>query len=230
MSSIDTSFKVAPLPGQNRSQDEYRLPGSHPASGESNPDATGPGAEAPVPPAPHARAARKLPGRHAGDAPADGPGPRHAKAAPKPEPAAPVRITGKVFALRDGSGYAALGSDGKYYRVDGGAGHGLAYARAGGFVDASMVNVAGGPVSAVQLDAGRAPVQGTGAGAADPVPQAAAPSGAGAPPASPEASLADPEHAASRSHAARELIAGHPRTAMRSQANVPPRNAISLLR
>lgn len=61
-------------------------------------------------------------------------------------------ITGKVYALKDGSGYVALASDGSYYRVDADSGHGLAFSRAGGFVDASMVDVVGGPVSTVEAD------------------------------------------------------------------------------
>lgn len=234
MPTIDMPLRVARLPGRNRAQDEYRLPGSRRA-GEAHADATGPGAQAP--PAQRAHSGQRASSGRADDAAPDPQGPRHAKAAPpKSGHAAPVRITGKVFALRDGSGYAALGSDGNYYRVDGGAGHGLAHARSGGFVDASMVNVAGGPVSAVQLDAGRAagptPPHGADAGRPDPVPRSAAPESPSdsALPGPHAAALADPQHAASRSQDTRELIAGHPRTAMRSQANLPPRNAISLLR
>ncbi len=235
MPTIDTPFKITRVPGQGRAQDEYRLPGTHPAIAEPHADATGPGAQAPTPPMPRARG-----GRRAADKPArtglDSTWPRQPEAAPDAKPAAPVRITGRIFALRDGSGYAALGSDGNYYRVDGSGSRGLAYARTGGFVDASMVNVTGGPVSVVQArataptDAGlphAATGQAPNAAAGQAGPQSAPIPGAAG---SSDAGLPDAEHAATQSHATRQLIAEHPRTAMRSQANVPPHNAISLLR
>ncbi|HEU0277941.1 MAG TPA: hypothetical protein VFQ95_08990 [Rhodanobacteraceae bacterium] len=225
MPIIDTQFRVTRLPAQPPAQDEYRLPESRSAVIDASPDATGPSAQSPVP---HGKAARARgrpldpAGKHAA------PGTGHADSAPPaPEHDASVRITGKVFALRDGSGYAALGSDGHYYRVDGG-GHGLAYAHSGDFVDASQVNVARGPVSAVELDAGGKHVSGTGGRSTDSGPALHPP----APPqnAQANAALPDAEHAASQSHATREWIAEHPHTAVRSQANVPPHNAISLLR
>lgn len=76
----------------------------------------------------------------------DGPRPQTPAAQPRSKPLQP--ITGKVYALKDGSGYAALASDGHYYRVDAGRGHGLTFSRAGGFVDIAMVDVAHGPVKA----------------------------------------------------------------------------------
>lgn len=223
MPTIDTQLRVTRLPAQPHAQDEYRLPGSHPAVTDTHPDATGPGAQAPMPRG-KAAPSRDRPDDAAGQHAAPGVG-RADGAPPAPEPNAAVRITGKVFALRDGSGYAALGSDGHYYRVDGG-GHGPAYAHSGGFVDASQVNVARGPVSAVELDAGGKPAPDAGGRAPGPAPHPSALPGHPLP----DGALTDTERAALQSHATRELIAGHPRTAMRSQANVPPRNAISLLR
>lgn len=231
MSSIDTQFRVVNVPAQGRSRDEYRLPGSHPAA-ESNADATGPGADAPALPVVRARADRRFAGKRGRDGNGTLPRPGTDKSPTQPSKhAAPVHITGRIFALRDGSGYAALGSDGHYYRVDGGAGHGLAYARAGGSVDASMVNVTGGPVSAVRLDAADTPAAvGNARGHdAEGLPKSAiadpAPGDA-----KPDAPLPDAQRAATESRATRRLIAEHPHSAMRSQANVPPYNAISLLR
>src|SRR6185437_8836864 len=78
----------------------------------------------------------------------DAPRPQTPAAQPGSKPLQP--ITGKVYALKDGSGYAALASDGHYYRVDTGRGHGLTFSRAGGFVDVAMVDVAHGPVKTAE--------------------------------------------------------------------------------
>lgn len=79
---------------------------------------------------------------HAGSA-GTASGSAHAEAKPAATP------TGKVYALKDGSGYVALASDGNYYRVDGGSGHGLLYSSADSFVSTSMVNLTRGPVSSM---------------------------------------------------------------------------------
>lgn len=63
--------------------------------------------------------------------------------------ASALPITGKVYALKDGSGYVALASDGHYYKLDT-AGSGFIYASASGVVDASVVDIAGGPVRNVR--------------------------------------------------------------------------------
>lgn len=65
-------------------------------------------------------------------------------AAPASEPA-----TGKVYALKDGSGYVALASDGHYYRLEAGA-SGMVFASASGPVDTANVDVTHGPVRSMQ--------------------------------------------------------------------------------
>lgn len=57
--------------------------------------------------------------------------------------------TGKVYALKDGSGYVALATDGHYYKLEPG-GAGLTYASASGPVDKSMVDVSHGPVRSMR--------------------------------------------------------------------------------
>lgn len=65
------------------------------------------------PPEPNpAQSPRRTPGR------AQSPQSRADNASPGAKP-----ITGKVYALKDGSGYVALASDGSYCRVDAGSGH-----------------------------------------------------------------------------------------------------------
>lgn len=158
-------------------------------------------------------------------------------AGPADAPRSPRQpITGKVFALRDGSGYAALASDGNYYRVDVGHGHGLTFSRAGGCVDAAMVDVDHGPVKSVQPD------QDPGAD-----PGAAHPTGVesighrgdgidvtlsgniprGLP--APQHALKDIRHAAATSREARTLIVQEPGAAVDSQANLSPQSVQSLL-
>lgn len=54
-------------------------------------------------------------------------------------------VPGRIYALKDGSGYVALASDGHYYKLEPGGG-GFTYAAASGPVDTSMVDVTHGPV------------------------------------------------------------------------------------
>lgn len=141
-------------------------------------------------------------------------------------------ITGKVFALKDGSGYAVLGSDGHYYRLPASGQSGAA----AGFVDAAFVNVAGGPVSAVgppsgvhEPDAHRT----RGDAAHDPhdAGQATLPGQKGAAQASaPRPALHDAEHANAVSREAKAAIIGQPEAAVRSQANASAPEVLALLR
>ena len=146
----------------------------------------------------------------------------------------PQPITGKVFALKDGSGYAALASDGNYYRVD--AGEGLTFSRAGGFVDAAMVDVAHGPVKSVKTrperDIGTATAEPAGATDTDASEDGVevrlsgnAPRGLPAP----HPALQDAGHAVASSRETRALIMRKPGTAVDSQANLSPQSVLSLL-
>ncbi|HEX5954240.1 MAG TPA: hypothetical protein VFY94_13785 [Rhodanobacteraceae bacterium] len=146
----------------------------------------------------------------------------------------PQPITGKVFALKDGSGYAALASDGNYYRVD--AGNGLTFSRAGGFVDAAMVDVAHGPVKSVKTEPDRdlvtATAEPTGAADADGSDDGVdvqlsgnAPRGLPAP----HPALHDAGHALASSHETRALMVRKPGAAVDSQANLSPQSVLSLL-
>src|SRR5690348_12827999 len=146
----------------------------------------------------------------------------------------PQPITGKVFALKDGSGYAALASDGNYYRVEDGSG--LTFSRAGGFVEAAMVDVAHGPVRSVKTEPDRdidtsaaEPVGATGADASDEGVDVRlsgnAPRGLPAP----HPALQDAGHAVASSRETRALIMRKPGTAVDSQANLSPQSVLSLL-
>ncbi|HEY9111926.1 MAG TPA: hypothetical protein VIM92_09160 [Rhodanobacteraceae bacterium] len=138
-------------------------------------------------------------------------------------------ITGKVYALKDGSGYAALASDGSYYRVDIGNGHGLIFSRTGGFVDAAMVDVVHGPVKSVEARSDRD----THAGPHDDgIELHLSVSGARPDDASPSAqhpALKDSGHAAVSSREAHTLIVQKPGAAVDSQANLSAQNVLSLL-
>ena len=147
----------------------------------------------------------------------------------------PQPITGKVFALKDGSGYAALASDGNYYRVD--AGDGLTFSRAGGFVDIAMVDVAHGPVKSVKTGPDRdvgtvaaEPVGATGADAFDDGVDVQlsgnAPRGLSAP----HPALTDARHAVATSRATHAHIRQQPEAAVDSQANLSAQSVLALLR
>ncbi|HKU80275.1 MAG TPA: hypothetical protein VJQ42_10550 [Rhodanobacteraceae bacterium] len=160
----------------------------------------------------------------------DAPRPPARKGGKPPQP-----ITGKVFALKDGSGYAALASDGNYYRVD--AGDGLTFSRAGGFVDAAMVDVVHGPVKSVQTrpdrDVGTATAEPLGATGADPSDEGVevrlsgdAPRGLPAP----HPALHDAGHAVASSRTTHAQIRQQPDTAVVSQANLSAQSVAALLR
>jgi hypothetical protein len=144
-------------------------------------------------------------------------------------------ITGRVFALRDGSGYAALASDGNYYRV--GTGNGLMFSRAGGFVDAAMVDVEYGPVKFAMPGADRAVGTVTmgpdGAADADASDDGVdvqlsgnAPRGLPAP----HPVLHDAGHAVASSRTTHAQIRQQPETAVVSQANLSAQSVVALLR
>jgi len=132
----------------------------------------------------------------------------------------PQPITGKVFALKDGSGYAALASDGNYYRVD--AGNGLTFSRAGGFVEAAMVDVAHGPVKSVQTE----PDRDVGAATAEVRLSGDAPRGLPAP----HPVLHDAGHAVASSRMTHAQIRQQPEAAVVSQANLSAQSVAALLR
>lgn len=140
-----------------------------------------PGAQPARPPLPGASRALDV---HGGE-----PGTNHA-AGTRGGPPAAESITGKVYALKDGSGYVALATDGHYYKLDPGGG-GLTYASASGPVDKSMVDVTHGPVRAMRRTAGahRLPVPSHDGPA--PAAHDAAVRGAGHAPGSPTAVLDD---------------------------------------
>ena len=144
-------------------------------------------------------------------------------------------ITGRVFALRDGSGYAALASDGNYYRVD--PGNGLTFSRAGGFVDAAMVDVEYGPVKFAMPGADRdvgttatGPDGATGANASDDGVDVQlsgnAPRGLPAP----HPALHDAGHAVASSRTTHAQIRQQPEAAVVSQANLSAQSVAALLR
>lgn len=148
----------------------------------------------------------------------------------KPQAPAVAPITGKVFALKDGSGYAALASDGSYYRVDVGSGHGLIFPRSGGFVDVSMVDVAHGPVKTIEAgpdqdmrvaNIARHPDDGIEVRLSGNAPR-------DAPPATGPV-LHDAGHAVASSRETRALIVQKPGAAVDSQANLSPQSVLSLL-
>jgi hypothetical protein len=147
----------------------------------------------------------------------------------------PQPITGKVFALKDGSGYAALASDGNYYRVEDGSG--LTFSRAGGFVEAAMVDVAHGPVRSVKAEPDRdinssaaEPVGATGADASDEGVDVRlsgnAPRGLPAP----HPALQDAGHAVASSRTTHAQIRQQPEAAVVSQANLSAQSVVALLR
>ena len=147
----------------------------------------------------------------------------------------PQPITGKVFALKDGSGYAALASDGNYYRVD--AGSGLMFSRAGGFVDVAMVDVVHGPVQSVKAGPDRdvstatpGPDGATGADASDDGVDVQlsghAPRGLPAP----HPVLHDAGHAVASSRTTHAQIRQQPEAAVVSQANLSAQSVVALLR
>lgn len=148
----------------------------------------------------------------------------------KPQAPAVAPITGKVFALKDGSGYAALASDGSYYRVDVGSGHGLIFSRSGGFVDVSMVDVAHGPVKAIETgprrDTGGAEPAGQPADGVEVRLSGNAPRDA-LPATGPV--LHDAGHAVASSREMHALIVQKPGAAVDSQANLSPQSVLSLL-
>jgi len=160
----------------------------------------------------------------------DAPRPPARKGGKPPQP-----ITGKVFALKDGSGYAALASDGNYYRVD--AGDGLTFSRAGGFVDAAMVDVVHGPVKSVQTrpdrDVGTAtaePVGATGADASDDGVEVQLSGNAPRGLPVPHPALHDAGHAVASSRTTHAQIRQQPDTAVVSQANLSAQSVAALLR
>jgi hypothetical protein len=57
------------------------------------------------------------------------------------------RVAGKVFALKDGSGYATQGSDGRYYRLKTSLGNGVATAVSSRSIEAALVDVVAGAVT-----------------------------------------------------------------------------------
>ncbi len=155
---------------------------------------------------------------------------------PKPQAPAVPPITGQVFALKDGSGYAALASDGNYYRVDAGGGHGLTFPRSGGFVDVSMVDLAHGPVKTTEAGphhATRAATERVGAHSARQsddgvevrlsgnVPRDGLPA--------PQPALDGVGHAVANSRETHALIVQQPGAAVDSQANLSPQSVLSLL-
>lgn len=89
---------------------------------------------------------------HAHEGRSGEPGARRA-ADPHAAPPASEPVSGKVYALKDGSGYVALASDGHYYKLEPGGG-GVTYAAASGPVDTSMVDVTHGPVRRMPSTAG----------------------------------------------------------------------------
>ena len=147
----------------------------------------------------------------------------------------PQPITGKVFALKDGSGYAALASDGNYYRVD--ADNGLTFSRSGGFVEAAMVDVAHGPVKSVQTGpahdvdtAADEQVDAMGADASDDGVDVQLSGNAprGLPASRP--ALHDPRHAVASSRSTHAQIRQQPEAAVVSQANLSAQSVAALLR
>lgn len=139
-------------------------------------------------------------------------------------------ITGKVYALKDGSGYAALASDGHYYRVDAGRGHGLTFSRVSGFVDVSMVDVARGPVKTTGAgpdhdmrgkEPARQPGDGVEVRLSGNAPHDGLPE--------PRATLRDAGHAVASSRETHALIVQKPGAAVESQANLSPQSVLSLL-
>ncbi|HJR14738.1 MAG TPA: hypothetical protein VJ833_12675 [Rhodanobacteraceae bacterium] len=164
----------------------------------------------------------------------DAPRPQTPAAQPGSKPVQP--ITGKVYALKDGSGYAALASDGHYYRVDTGRGHGLTFSRAGGFVDVAMVDMAHGLVQTVETrsdqDANttadvighrpaRRPDDGVEVRLSGKRPRNGLPKQ--------HPALKNAGHAVASSREAHTLIMQKPAAAVDSQANLSAQNVLSLL-
>lgn len=146
-------------------------------------------------------------------------------------PAAPAPFTGKVYALKDGSGYVAFSGDGRYYRVEVGSGHGLLPSRSGGMVDAAQVDLARGPVRAARLASGtrhEPPPSSAAAGHPDAADQtmssgrARNPVETGPAPTPVPPDAVDPQRA-------RELMQRDPAHALRSHANIDPCDTVSLL-
>lgn len=144
----------------------------------------------------------------------------------------PQSFTGRVYALKDGSGYAALASDGSYYRVDAGSGHGLMFSRAGGFVDAAMVDVVHGPVkSLAPRSIGTVHAQDASPkhGAGDEGVEVHLLGGGARGEEATVPALEDAGHAATSSRETRALMVQKPGAALDSQANLAPQNVLSLL-
>jgi hypothetical protein len=143
----------------------------------------------------------------------------------------PQPITGKVFALKDGSGYAALASDGNYYRVDAGSGHGLTFSRTGGFVDAAMVDVVHGPVKSVLPGTpGPDDTAATDADAADDGVEVQLSGHAPRDLPAPHPVLTETGHAVASSRATHAHIRRQPEAAVGSQANLSAQTVLALLR
>lgn len=153
---------------------------------------------------------------------------------PRGKPVQP--ITGKVYALKDGSGYAALASDGHYYRVDAGRGHGLTFSRAGGFVDVAMVDVTHGPMKTVEPQPDQDANTTTGATGHQSTPRSddgvqVQLSGNRTRNGLPRQrhALKNAGHAAASSRETHTLIVQKPAAAMDSQGNLSAQNVLSLL-
>lgn len=123
-------------------------------------------------------------------------------------------IRGRVFALKDGSGYVIQSSNGRYYQLDSSGGNGLVSSSSAGYVDIAQVNVVGGPISRVDTYA-------------DPSTPELPHTTAELPDLPP---IINAEHAQDASRMAHIMIRQSPQAALRSQANLDSASVLSLLR